>query len=156
MRPTLVLGIGNILLQDEGVGVRVVEAMQPLELPPHVEVLDGGTSGADLVDVVADRHKVIVIDAIQWDAAPGTVFRLRAEDLEPAEGGSISLHQLGLVDTLAIARRLNCAPQEVVVYGVQPRTIAPGLDLTPEVAAAIPIVIRAVLGELERAVLSAQ
>lgn len=143
--PTLIMGIGNILLRDEGIGVRVVEAMRDVVLPEGVELLDAGTAGADLLDLVADRAKVIVIDAIDADAQPGTVLRLKAEDLAPDEGAPISLHQLGLAQSLAMADQLGCAPREVVVFGIQPKTIETGLELTETVAAAIPSVIEAVL-----------
>jgi len=150
VKPILVMGIGNILLRDEGLGVRAVEAMQQCNLPEGVELLDAGTAGADLIDLVADRRKVIVIDAVDGQSAPGTILRLRAEDLLPPEGAAISLHQLGLVESLAMVRQLGCAPQEVVVFGVQPASMDAGLELSPEVAEAIPRVIEAVLEELHR------
>ena len=149
MQPTLILGIGNILLRDEGVGVRIIEAMGKLDLPEGVEILDGGTAGADLVDVIADRRKLIVVDAVAAEAAPGTVFRLRPEDLLPQGEALISLHQLGLVQSLAMAKQLGCQPREVVIFGVQPGEITPGLELTVRVAAAVPKVIEAVLAECE-------
>ena len=80
-RPILVLGIGNILLRDEGVGVRVIERMLKMRLPDNVELVDGGTAGADLLDVLAERKKVIVIDAVQADCEPGTVLKFTADDL---------------------------------------------------------------------------
>jgi hydrogenase maturation protease len=150
MQPVLVLGIGNILLGDEGVGVRVVEAMREADLPDGVELVDGGTCGADLIDLLADRRKVVVIDALEAGATAGSLFRLSAEDLLPEEGDSISLHQLGLVDSLAMVAQLGCAPQEVVVFGIQPATLRPGLELSPDVAAAVPGVIEAVLAELRQ------
>lgn len=148
MRPVLILGIGNILLRDEGVGVRVVEALQQMQLADCVEVVDGGTAGADLVDVLADRDKVVVIDAIESQSPPGTVFRLRSEELMPSPGSTLSLHQLGLVESLMMAQQLGCAPRQVVVFGIQPDQVIPGLDLTPEVANAIPRVVDAVLEEI--------
>jgi hydrogenase maturation protease len=148
MQPTLVMGIGNILLRDEGVGVRVIEAMRDADLPPDAELVDAGTAGADLVDLIADRRKLIVVDAIEADAPPGTVFRLKPEDLAPADGASISLHQLGLVESLAIAERLGCCPRDVVIVAIQPGKIAPGLELTEEIAAAVPRAIDLVLAEL--------
>ncbi|MHB1038104.1 MAG: HyaD/HybD family hydrogenase maturation endopeptidase [Pirellulales bacterium] len=148
MQPTLILGIGNLLLQDEAVGVRVVEALHDVKLPAGVEVVDGGTAGANLVDLIADRRKLIVLDAIDAGAEPGTIFRLGPDDLLPAEGAAISIHQLGLVETLAMVRQLGCAPREVVIFGIQPRRIEPGLELTAEVSAAVPKVVRAVLAEL--------
>ena len=147
MRRTLVLGIGNILLRDEGVGVRVIEAMRRLPLGEDIECVDGGTSGVDLVDEVADRPKVIVIDAVRADGEPGTVFRFGAEDLMRPGDRALSLHEFGLLETLTAARQLGCAPREVVIFGVQPKEVHAGLDLSPEVAAAVPTVIELVLAE---------
>lgn len=150
MKPILILGIGNILLRDEGVGVRVVEAMQGLDLPEGVELVDAGTAGADLVDIMADRRKVIVVDAIEAQGAPGTILRLNGEDLLPEPGGLLSLHQLGLVESLFMAKQLGCAPGEVIVFGIQPGQIRAGLELSPEVASAVPKVIEAVLAEIRQ------
>ena len=113
-RPILVLGIGNILLRDEGVGVRVIEQMQKLRLPDDVELVDGGTAGADLLDVLAERRKVIVIDAVQADCEPGTVLRFTADDLVRPDRVGMSLHELGLGEALAMTRQLGCVPEEVV------------------------------------------
>jgi hydrogenase maturation protease len=148
MAPTLILGIGNILLGDEGVGVRAVEALARRELPAGVEAVDGGTGGADLVEVIADRTRLIVIDAVAAGAEPGTVFRFTPGDLTSGTRPALSLHEFGLLETLAMAERLGCAPGEVVIFGVQPKTVAPGLELSPEVAAAVPAVIDQVLAEL--------
>jgi hydrogenase maturation protease len=150
MAPILVLGIGNILLRDEGVGVRVIEAMRHLALPDGVELADGGTSGADLVDLLADRQKVIVIDAVQIDAAPGTIVRCTGSGLLDESVVPISLHQFGLVESLLSARKLGCSPKAVVVFGVKPHDLAPGLDLTPPIAALVPKLIQLVLDELNQ------
>ena len=149
MRRTLVLGIGNILMRDEGVGVRVIEAMRNLPMPANVELLDGGTSGVDLVDEVADRTKVIVIDAVKTDGKPGTVFRFGAADLIRDTEGALSLHEFGLLDTLMTAEHLGCAPKEVVIFGIQPKDVSVGLELSAEVAEALPNVIELVLAEAE-------
>ena len=148
MQPTLVMGIGNILLRDEGVGVRVVEAMQRIDVPEDVELIDAGTAGADLVDIVADRRKLIVVDAIEAGEEPGTILRLIPEDLLPQGEEAISIHQLGLVESLAMAKHLGCAPREVSIVGIQPGEINPGMELTPEVADAVPKAIQVVLAEL--------
>jgi hydrogenase maturation protease len=149
-RPTLVLGLGNILLRDEGVGVRVVEAMQTLDLPAGVELFDGATAGFDLIEALADRQRVIVIDAIAGDAEPGTVLRLTAADLAPAEHGGMSLHELGFVQTLGLARQLGVAPPEIVIFGIKPLRLDPGLELSPTIAAIVPEVVRQVVAELEK------
>ncbi len=153
MAPTLILGIGNILLRDEGIGVRVIEAMRDLPLPEGVEILDGGTSGADLIDEVADRRKVIVVDAIKADAEPAAVFRFTDKDLMDRTEGTISLHEFGLVETLLAAKHLGVAPREVVIYGVQPKDISSGLELSPEIAALIPRLIELVLDEARQIIL---
>ncbi len=149
MKPILILGIGNILLRDEGVGVRLIEAMHHVPLPDNVELLDGGTSGADLVDAIADRRKLIVIDAVKADAKPGAVFRFTMDELLRDES-RLSLHEFGLLDTLDTARRLGCPPAEVVVFGVQPAEIEFGLELSEPVAAIVPRLIEVVLDEARK------
>jgi len=153
-KPYLVLGIGNLLLKDEGVGVHVVRAIEArvaagdLALPEGVEVCDGGTLGMDLLDLIEDRRKVIVVDAVEADAAPATVLCFTAEDLARREAVDLSLHQLGLFEMLAMARYLGRAPQEVVIFGIVPKDMSPGLELSAEVAAVVPEVIKRVLAEI--------
>ena len=160
-RPILVLGIGNILLRDEGVGVRVIEQMQKIRLPGDVELVDGGTAGADLMDVLADRRKVIVIDAVQADCEAGTVLRFTADDIarprplhkggaRPDEIG-MSLHKLGLREALTMTKKLGCALEDVVVFGIKPKDISCGLELSEEIATSVPKVIELVLQEIANA-----
>ncbi len=149
-RPILVLGIGNILLRDEGVGVRVIEQMQKLRLPDDVELVDGGTAGADLLDVLAERRKVIVIDAVQANCEPGTVLRFTADDLVRPDGVGMSLHELGLGEALTMTKQLGCAPEDVVVFGIKPKDLGCGLELSEEIAASVPKVVKLVLAEIEK------
>lgn len=146
--PILVVGIGNILLRDEGVGVRVIEAMREIALPPGVEVVDGGTAGADLLDIISDRRKVIVIDAMDANAEPGTIRHLRVEELAGGTGAGVSLHEIGFLETLAMARHMDSAPIEVSILGVQPKEVCPGDRLTEELTAVVPRVVRMILDEL--------
>jgi len=152
-RPILVLGLGNILLRDEGIGVRVVQALERLKLPPDVEVVDGATAGFALIDVLAHRRKVIVVDALAADPGapgqPGTVLRLNGDDLAPAGRTPLSLHEIGFVEALAAARQMGLAPAEVVVIGVRPQVVDWGLELSPALAAGLPRVVAAVLAELD-------
>ena len=148
--PTLVLGIGNILLRDEGVGVRVIEQMQEMHLPDDVELVDGGTGGADLLEVLAERQKVIVIDAVQAHCQPGTVLRFTAEGLVQTNRASMSLHEIGLAESLMMARQLGCAPQEVVIFGIKTKTTECGLELSEEVRASVPKVIELTLSEINK------
>lgn len=146
--PILVLGIGNILLRDEGVGVRAIEAMQGMTLPPGVELVDGGTAGADLLDIISDRRKVIVIDAMEADVEPGTIVRMGIDDLAGPAACGVSLHEIGLLETLAMTRHLGTAPQEVVIIGISPAEVTAGDTLTERVLAALPHVIEQVLREI--------
>lgn len=148
--PILVLGIGNILLRDEGVGVRVIERMRQLDLPEGVDLVDGGTAGADLLDTLAERRKVIIVDTVQADCAPGTVVRFGADDLAKPEREGISLHELGLYEALMMTKKLGCAPEEVVIFGVKPKEIGYGLELTKEIETILPDIIELVLAEIDK------
>ena len=129
--------------------MRVVEAMQGINLPRNVELVDGGTAGLDLLDVVADRRKVIVIDVVQADNKPGTVLRFGADDFTPQGVATVSLHQVGLLETLMMAKHLGCAPRPVVIFGIEPKEMGYGLELSAQVVAVVPSVINLVLAELE-------
>lgn len=136
--PILILGIGNILLQDEGVGVRVIEFLQTQPRLEGVELLDGGTAGFDLLDIIADRKAIIVIDAVDAGHPPGTIVRFVSEDILTTDSPELSAHHIDFAQTLKMAQLLNCAPQKVVIFGIQPASIEPGLNLTPAIASRVP------------------
>lgn len=147
--PVLVLGIGNILLRDEGIGPRVAQLLQAAALPAGVEVCDGGTAGFNLIDVLAGRRKVIVIDALDAGHAPGSIVRLTPQDLTRQDRPNLSLHDLGLLEALDMAQQLGEAPQEVVIFGIQPQDLSCGLDLSPTIRACVPELVNLVLAELK-------
>ena len=152
--PILVLGVGNILLSDEGVGVRVVEVLQRMKLPVGVEVLDGGTASMALLDSLSNRDGVIVVDAVKGNHDPGTIYRFTPADMNAQKEIVTSLHQVDLLDALAQVEFLGRAPHDVVLYGIEPKNIGLGLELTPEVEAAIPRVIELVHSELKKSALA--
>jgi hydrogenase maturation protease len=145
----LILGIGNILLRDEGIGVHVVEHLQKQPLPPNVDVIDGGTAGFDLLDIISDRHIIILIDAIDADYPPATIVRFTPEDLEASTQPQLSAHNIDFTQALKMAAMLNCAPQKVVIFGIQPQSVEPGLNPTEPIAALIPHIAALVLDELK-------
>lgn len=148
----LVLGVGNILLSDEGTGVRVVEALQDrYEVPEGVELLDGGTCGMDLLDVIADRDRLILVDVVDTGSPPGTVVCFGGGDIPAAFRTKSSPHQLGLADVLAMLALLGSAPREVTVIGVQPSSLELGLTLSPVVAERFEELVALVQDELESA-----
>jgi len=148
--PRLILGVGNLLLRDEGVGVHVISALRDRELPDDVELWDGGTASFDLLDTLAGRRQVIIIDAVRTGSEPGTIFRFTPEDISARREQVTSLHQVGLLEALTVAEHLlDSAPQEVIILGIEPKEIDWGLELSPEVEAAVPKVIELVMEELD-------
>ncbi len=145
---TLVLGIGNILLQDEGIGVRVVEYLQQGPVPDDVEFLDGGTAGADLIDVLSDREHVVIIDAADFDVPAGTILRMTPQDWLTKQENPLSLHDLDIPQTLAMTRILNCAPHHVVCFAIVPESIEPGMELTDTHKRLVPRIAEMVLDEI--------
>lgn len=157
----LVLGLGNILLADEGVGVHVVQQLAEQALPANVEVMDGGTAALDVLLLARDVQKLVVIDALRAGKKPGTVYVARfaggqesrlEEHLARQGGSSISLHQIGLLDALSAAKRVSDGPEEIVIIGVEPAKIDCDLQLTDEIAHKVPQIINIVLKEIKDAV----
>ncbi|MBN1254134.1 MAG: HyaD/HybD family hydrogenase maturation endopeptidase [Deltaproteobacteria bacterium] len=144
----VIIGIGNLILQDEGVGVHAVRALEGRELPPGVEVIDGGTYLMDLLSVIQEAERIIVIDALRGGEKPGTIYRLSPDDLMGETERPLSLHQVGLLEVLGMARQLGGSPQAVII-GVEPKEISWGMELTPEVQARLPRVIDAIFEELK-------
>jgi hydrogenase maturation protease len=151
MPQTLVLGLGNILMRDEGLGVRVVERLlEDCQFPPEVKVVDGGTLGLDLLPWVEEADRLLVIDAVDKGAEPGSLARLEGEEVPTFLGVKISPHQMGLADLLAAAQLRGYLPQELVLWGMQPMLIEVGLELSPPVAAQLETLKERVLDELSR------
>lgn len=148
---TLVLGLGNVLLSDEGVGVHVVRLLRErYRFPQEVEILDGGTLGLDLLPYIEDAGRLLIVDALQMDALPGTLARLVGDEIPAILSLKYSPHQMGLSDLLAAARLRGHLPAEIVLWGVQPASLEVGLELSPTVAAQVETLIRNVLAELQR------
>lgn len=148
---TLVLGLGNILLSDEGIGVHVIHLLRERYLfPQEVEVMDGGTLALDLLPYVEDAGRLLIVDAVRMDAPSGTVVRLEGEEVPAVLTLKYSPHQMGLSDLLAAARLLGRSPAEIVLWGVQPASLDVGLDLSPVVAAQVETLVQNVLAELHR------
>lgn len=146
-----VLGCGNTLVGDDGVGIRAIERLQEMRLPPNVEVIDAGVGGMAILSWIEDADKVVIVDAVQTgNEPPGTVYKFTDKELPPSDMFMLSLHDLNLVDTLNVGRVVQKMPEEIVIIGVEVKRVAEFTkDLTPEVEAAIPEVIGLVLKELE-------
>lgn len=146
----VVLGVGNILLKDEGVGVRVIEEFQrQYTVPQNVRVVDGGTQGLWLMATIQETDRLIVVDAVLGGGEPGSLYRLEKDDLPKGLRAKQSAHDSDLVEALNLCYLLETGPQSVVVLGVQPQDITPfGLEITERVAARIPDLVLGVVEEL--------
>ncbi len=148
---TLILGVGNLLLSDEGVGVRVIEQLQKeYDLPGEVDVLDGGTLGLDLLYHLEGVCRLLIIDAVETGQEPGTLIRLEGDEVPAFLSLKISPHQIGVPDMLFAAKLKDLYPNEVVLLGVQPGIIETGLNLSPPVAAQVTPLVEQTLAELKR------
>jgi len=126
-KPVLILGVGNLLLKDEGVGVHVAQRMMAMDLPPDVEVMDGATEGYNLLDCIDGREKVVIVDTVKGGHAPGTVYRMTDDDIEDQPKPRLSL----------------------VVFGIEPKDMeSVDLELSPEIEKQVPKVIELVLKEI--------
>ena len=146
-----ILGVGNILLSDEGVGVRVVEFLNAhYSFPDHVLLVDGGVLGMQLMGLIGESDVLIVIDAVMNGNAPGTTCRLEAGQIPRRVLAKQSMHQMDLPEVLALCGTLDHNP-ETIVIGVEPQDICTmGLELTPIIAASVGDLANMVLAELER------
>ncbi|MDR2056340.1 MAG: HyaD/HybD family hydrogenase maturation endopeptidase [Desulfovibrio sp.] len=147
----LILGVGNILLTDEGFGVRAVEHLQERYLwPDHVRLLDGGTQGLMLMRDIQECDLLIVLDVVLGGGTPGTVYLLEGEDLRKSFSFRDSMHQTDLLDTLLTCELAGHRPR-AVVFGMEPFDYkSTGVELTPEAGARLPEFCRKVVSELAR------
>ena len=146
-----ILGVGNLLFRDEGVGIRVLETLQErYEFADNVSLYDGGTLGLNLLGVISEADHLIVVDAIRNGGAPGTLYRLDREQIPQRVRAKNSLHQVDLLEALTLCQALEKVPDTVIV-GVEPEDITSlSLDLTTPVRARLDDLIRMTLQELER------
>lgn len=144
----LVLGLGNVVMGDDGVGVHVVRALQAESAPPPgVRIVDGGTAGLALLPLLTGARAAVLVDAAEVAAPAGTV-RLLPGDGADGVPGRLSVHQVGCADLLATARLLGALPPVVEIVGVQPARVAVGWRLSPQVRSAVPVAAELVLARV--------
>ena len=133
--PTVtILGLGNILMSDEGVGVHIVNEFQKrYQVPGHVEIVDGGAAGLDLIPFIEGRERVLMVDAVNFDREPGYIGILENDEIPVRLTQKASMHHLGLMDVLCIVRMSGNMPKELCLIGIQPKSLELGLDMTREI-----------------------
>ncbi len=140
-----VLGIGNVLLRDEGIGCHVAHALEEIPLS-DVKIIDGGTC-PDLLQFLEDTDKLIIVDAVKGGGPPGQIYRFHLEDITLEQKPFLSLHDVGLVDNLMLMKFWHSV-DETVVIGVEPKQVDWGLELSPELQGKMPQIIDTILSEL--------
>mgnify|MGYP006304993419 FL=1 len=147
----VIMGVGSILMTDEGFGVRVVEALEEqYEFPENVSVVDGGVLGLNLLGVIAEADHLIVVDAVRNGGTPGDFHRLTGEAIPERVRAKNSLHQIDFLETLTLCQAVDEVP-ETVVLGVEPEDIdSLSVELTPTIKERIEPAIQMVLDELKR------
>lgn len=146
---TVVIGVGNTILSDDGVGVHAARLLQEdPRVPAGVVILDGGTIGLELLPYVVDASRVLLLDAINSDAAPGALARMTGQELLSTKTGR-SVHQLGVADLVAALALVSTQSQEIVVLGAQPQNTDWGTSLSPSVEAGLPALVDAAVAQLQ-------
>lgn len=144
----VVLGMGNLLLKDEGIGVHVVNALQKAPSPDNIEleIVDGATS-PDATLAFQDADKLIVVDAVQAGDEPGAIYRFYPHDIDLDDKSMTSVHQISLLDNLRLMEIFGQKYQDVVIIGVQPKETDWGIELSTELQQRMPRIIEVVLQE---------
>ncbi|MDP2754162.1 MAG: HyaD/HybD family hydrogenase maturation endopeptidase [Nitrospirota bacterium] len=145
----VILGVGNLLLSDEGVGVHVANELVKLELPPGVTVVEGGTDGFRLINVITEADRLIVVDAVKGGGAPGSIYRFDINEVQNCPSGfKTSVHQIGILEVINLSGLIGKTPQTTVI-GIEPESLEMGMELSPEVKAKIPRIIELIWDELK-------
>ena len=151
MKRAVVLGVGNVLMADEGVGPHAITTLERrFETPGETLFIDGGCSAMELLDDMAGADLLLIVDAVASGKAPGTLVRLEGEEVPRFFTTKLSPHQVGIADVLATLSMIDEPPKETIIIGVEPSELTLRMELSAPVAAAMPSVIDEVVGELGR------
>ncbi len=148
-KKVIILGVGNILLKDEGVGIHIIHALQDSLLPvgAEVEIIDGGTS-PNVLYLLDGADKLIIIDAVEGGGEPGTIYRFRAGDVEQEGKCVLSMHEMGLLDDLEMMELMDGKRRDAIIIGVEPKEMGVGLELSSQLEQEIPQIVKVVLEEI--------
>jgi hydrogenase maturation protease len=152
VKPIVVIGLGHALMRDEGIGCHLIRALQTqADRFPDVEFLDLGTSGLAVHHAIAGRRKAVLLDCAIMGEEPGTIRRFSPDQVRSGKGlPGLSTHEGDLLALLASARTLGAAPEDLVIFGIQPADISPGEDLSPLLSSRLPHYLETIIRELPR------
>jgi len=148
---TLIIGVGNLLLSDEGVGIHVAQRLiREYALPEEVLVLDGGTLGLDLLYYLEGIENLLLVDAVLMNQEPGTLKRMVDDEVPSYMSFKMSPHHIGIPDMLFAAKLKGLYPPNVVLWGIQPGVVDIGLDLSEPVSAQVDTLLDNITQELQQ------
>jgi hydrogenase maturation protease len=143
VKPSAIIGMGNPLMSDEGIGVHVIAQLQRTELADTIDILDLGTSGMRAL------HELVFVDCAMMGTEPGAIRRFTPDEVETRKLETrLSVHEGDLLSTIALARRLGSTPRRIVIFGIEPKTIEPGESLSPDLATRLDDYVEAIRQEL--------
>lgn len=137
MKPIAIIGIGNYLMGDEGIGIHAIEYLCTLEWPEDVELIDAGTPGMSLLHMIEGRKLAIIIDCADFGGAPGEIRIFDPDDLRHDDNPAVDLHAMDLLGTLELARKVGNCPEHIAIIGIQPKDISMGRELSAEARRAL-------------------
>lgn len=141
-RRKIILGLGNLLYQDEGFGIHAIKALQAAWLAPDtVELIDGGVLGLSLLPLVEESSHLLVLDVVDIGQPPGTIYEMEGEQIPLFASSKLSEHQVGFQEVLGLARFRGNLPGSLRLIGVQPQDLGSGIGLSQAVASSLPEVI---------------
>ncbi len=151
MAKIVILGVGNILLSDEGVGVHVVEKLRGEIESSDIELIDGGTAGLDLLPVIESCDYLLIIDCVKGGEKPGTIYKFGPEEIKvKMDNMKLSLHDFNLVDVLNLGKALGKKLPKITIYGVEPKSLNWSLDMSPEVSQTLERLIKIVKDDVNK------
>lgn len=151
MAKIVILGVGNILLSDEGIGVHIVEKLGGEIDNPDIELIDGGTAGLDLLPVLERCEYLLIIDCVKGGEKPGTIYKFGPEEIKvKLDNMKLSLHDFNLVDVLNLARALGKKLPKITIYGVEPKSLDWSLEMSPEVSQTLERLIKIIKDDLKK------
>jgi hydrogenase maturation protease len=143
-----IIGVGNELLSDEGVGVHIIKELREMDIPPGIEVIEGGTDGFGLFNIICETDYLVVIDSLKGGGKAGSIYRFNVKDAPNCPNSfKTSVHQIGILEILHLSGLIGKTPK-TIIFGIEPKKITTGMELSPEVQEKIPRLIELVLGEI--------
>jgi hydrogenase maturation protease len=142
---TMILGVGNLLLRDEGVGVHVATNLQEYPLPDSIEVIEGGTDGFKLFHLIMEADRLIVVDCVKGGDEPASIYRFEIDDFDHfPDLYKTSVHQISITEVINLSGTMRTPPRTTII-GVEPDEISMSMELSPKVQAKLPKVLEIVL-----------